>query len=139
MDATKPGLGLMPFGGLGLSGLLRNDGVTLKGNGYFGPIPVPAAQGGGHATEYSMDFGNGDIPSIVPTLSREEIEMVLRNELTPDIINKINSHAAYRKGQGKSPFAQPGELRMAPGGAGVPGAVGGGLSYELMKLLGQGQ
>lgn len=120
--------GLKPYSyGYGLAGMgVRNDGLGVKSGGYFGPLKTPE---GDYATEYSVDFGKGDIPSLVPTLSEKEIQMVLNNDFTPEIINKIESHANYRNSVGKSPFHSPGELRAAPG------ALGFGEGGSLMKLL----
>jgi hypothetical protein len=60
----------------------RND-TTLKGGGWLGELNLPS---GDIATEYSigLDLGKGEveIPSLVPTLNKFEVED-MRNNIIP--------------------------------------------------------
>lgn len=96
----------------------RQDG-TNKGQGYFGPLPLPS--GKGIATEYSVGIDIGgkelEVPSLVPTLTREEVSAVLQaasegRPVPPQVIKKATDYAAQRIAAGKSPFAQPGEQNL---------------------------
>lgn len=87
---------------------LRLDG-TPKGAGWLGEIPHVS---GKTMTEFSVgveiDGKETLIPSIVPSLSKDEISILQR--LAPDqrvpgsIIEKATQHAIERIKQGKSPF-----------------------------------
>jgi hypothetical protein len=100
---------------------LRPDG-TPKSTGFLGTQLV---KGGGHATEYSIPlFEKGDpgtpgyekgpeIPTLVPTLTREERVMML-NDVIPSgtripkpILDKSILHARQRMATGQSPFFNP--------------------------------
>lgn len=96
----------------------RADG-TKKGTGFFGEIKRPD---GGVMTEISIGVGlNGkqtEIPLIVPTLTRREMDYLLKNDpksktfmnrMPPSIIEKAVDHAAARMKFGKSPFADANE------------------------------
>lgn len=83
----------------------RTDG-TFKGPGFLGELKRPD---GGISTELSIGVEiNGkemEIPAIVPTLSKTEIEHLLDgNEPTDDIVRKAFDHAVKRLKDGKSPF-----------------------------------
>lgn len=91
---------------------LRHGSNQPKAQGFMGEVPVP---GGGVATEYSMDMDlNGkqvQMPSIVPTLSPQELGRVLASAssdgampIPDDIAQKAADHAAYRMAMGQSPF-----------------------------------
>ncbi len=86
----------------------RPDG-TPKGRGYLGEIKTPQ---GYNMTEYSIgvDFGNGemDIPTLVPTLTPAEVEMVRREQLNDEIVRKAQEYALARMRLGLSPFAVKG-------------------------------
>lgn len=91
-----------------------------KGLGYFGPFTM---LGGGVANELSLDdpingqFIPGGYPSLVPTLTKDEIKAVLatkEGEAFPEAVyRKAQAWALQRLAQGKSPFAQPGEQDLA--------------------------
>ena len=89
---------------------LRAD-KTKKGLGFFGTLQRPA---GGVSTELSIgvDF-NGkqtEIPSLVPTLDKTEIDFLLGGgKPTSIIVQKAIEHAKERIRLGLSPFAQAGE------------------------------
>lgn len=99
---------------------MRPDG-TPKGTGFLG---VLQRSDGGVMTEYSIaDSENPklrgpkgeylDYPTLVPTLTREEVRTVLglkEGQPVPESIKqKAEAHALARIDAGKSPFAQPGE------------------------------
>jgi hypothetical protein len=98
----------------------RPDG-SQKGSGYFGVLKRPD---GGVSTEISIGVGlNGketDIPLIVPTLTKQELNMLLKMPLgkgfnpPESIIKKAVDHAQNRIQAGKSPFAGPDEQMGMP-------------------------
>jgi hypothetical protein len=95
--------GLAPYG-------LRNSGDGVKGKGYFGELPTKS---GRTATEISAENNEGEYPLIVPTLTKKELDHLLADKKpTNEIYDKAESWANERKKNGKSPFAEPTELRM---------------------------
>lgn len=98
---------------LGDTHMTRHDG-SRKGNGYFGNLRV---SDGVVATEVSIkanvDGKDMDIPSLVPTLTRGEVDTILhlkRGDTIPDEIKqKAIDFARQRMSQGKSPYASPEE------------------------------
>jgi len=85
---------------------------TPKSSGYFGEIPL---QNGSVATEYSVgqdiDGKNVEMPSIVPTLTKEELGHVMRSAetgspLPNSVYEKSLAHAKDRISKGQSPFWQ---------------------------------
>lgn len=111
-------------GSMGAGNLVREDG-TMKGQGFFGPIQHASGHGAtelsvGSGPPASFPFTHKDqmlYPSMVPTLSREEMAtMMAGDEGWPEsIYRKSYDYARGRLAQGKSPFAQPGEQYPAPG------------------------
>ena len=101
-DVAAPAPGLAPYG-------ILHSGEGAKGKGYFGALPTP---GGDVSTEISADDPEiGEYPLLVPTLSRGEIDHLLKEQRpTPRIDDKARAYALKRKAQGLSPFAQPNEL-----------------------------
>lgn len=96
---------------------LRPDG-TKKGTGFLGALKT---KDGHDMTEFSigveMDGKEVLIPTLVPTLTQDEINSLLSgNDVTPDIVNKAYDHALMRMRSGKSPFASATESPMS----GVP-------------------
>ncbi len=91
---------------------LRIDG-TQKGEGFFGPLKLP---NGGIATEFSIgvsfDGKETQIPSLVPTLTEQELNLMLNDiipnqkEIPSSIIQKAVDHAKLRISEGKSPFKE---------------------------------
>lgn len=110
-------------GGMGAGEYVREDG-TMKGQGFFGPLQHSSGRG---ATELSMESGppasfpytHKDYmiyPSMVPTLSREELETMMAGDgFSKGVDDKAYAHAKGRLAQGKSTFAQAGEQYPAPG------------------------
>ena len=93
--------GLAPHG-------LRHAGDSVKGKGYFGYLDTPS----GHPmTELSSEDERGEYPLVVPTLTKKELDKLRSGEVTDEIDDKARSWAKTRRDVGKSPFAQPNELR----------------------------
>ena len=93
----------------------RADG-TAKGEGFLGALKRPD---GGISTEISIgvniDGKEVEIPALVPTLTKQEIDHLLADgKPTPAIVEKAVAHARGRIEKGLSPFAQPGEQAKAP-------------------------
>lgn len=101
----------------------RPDGAP-KGKGFFGELKRPS---GGVSTEISIGVGirgkETTIPLIVPTLSRDELNYLLKvdpksktfyDKMPKSIIEKAVDHASMRMEAGKSPFADPDEIMKAP-------------------------
>jgi hypothetical protein len=84
----------------------RPDG-TDKSYGYMGVLKNRKGQS---VTEFSVGIDGEDIPTVVPTLTKEELQHVLdasadRNiRLSDTVVNKAITHAQKRKKEGKSPF-----------------------------------
>ncbi|HEX7767994.1 MAG TPA: hypothetical protein VF443_14880 [Nitrospira sp.] len=102
---------------------LREDG-TLKGLGFLGPLRLP----NGVASEFSiadseqLKDANGhylDYPSLVPTLSRGEVQAVLRaasdpthkTKLPDSVYSKAEAFALQRRKEGLPLFARPNEIQ----------------------------
>lgn len=121
------GGGLAPYG-------MRHSGDAPKGKGYFGELKHAS---GDTATELSSEFEyNGktvEHPLIVPTLTKSEINHLLSGKQpTDEIYNKAESWAKSRIEQGKSPFAEPTEVRM-PVPEDEPKMFTGGLAKKRKK------
>jgi len=79
-----------------------------KGKGYMGEIPVynqeisirPSAM-----TEYSLDDNKGQYPSLVPTLSNKEVQLITQGQMNDAIANKAAAYRDMRVNAGQSPFA----------------------------------
>lgn len=93
---------------------LRRDG-TRKGNGWLGALPITYPNGGtGVASEYTVSTKIGDrefdIPTLVPTLTPEEKDLLLtdiipnRRTVPNNIFNKAVEHAQQRIQKGLSPY-----------------------------------
>jgi len=101
----------------------RADG-TAKGFGYFGELQRPD---GSVSTEISIGVGidgkEVEIPLIVPTLDKRELDWLLRNDpqekgyfdkMPPSILDKAYEHAVQRMKAGKSPFASEADIEEPP-------------------------
>lgn len=89
---------------------MRLDG-SPKGKGFFGELKRPD---GYVSTELSIgvniDGKETQIPSLVPGLSREQIDYLLAGEKpTKEIVDIAVNHAKKRRFENKSPFAEEGE------------------------------
>lgn len=89
--------------GVGL-GEMRHGGGGTKGSGYFGPLDH---EGGDTSTELSAESSVGEeYPTIVPTLTKKELEHLLSGEKpTDEIYEKAESWAKSKIDKGESPFA----------------------------------
>jgi hypothetical protein len=99
----------------------RSDGSN-KGDGFLGVFKLP---NGSVASEYSIADSEKlkdskgdyiDYPSLVPTLTKEEVQHTLNaahkgTELLQSVKDKAEAHALKRKQQGLPLFATPGEER----------------------------
>lgn len=86
----------------------RPDG-TFKGPGFLGELKSAS---GDVMTEYSIgvniDGAEMEIPTIVPTLTKKQINSILETgEVSDDIVQKAVEHARKRIKQGKNPFFGP--------------------------------
>ena len=91
---------------------LRKDG-TPKSTGFFGTFKTLDGTNR-DMTEFSVgvDFGSGEveIPSVVPTLTKLELDYLRSgNDPSNTIVEKAKLHARERMAQGKSPFWGEGE------------------------------
>ena len=105
--------GLAPYGMRNLEQGQDITQGTVKGKGYFGEIPMNE---GGAMTEMSSAYGQDDnlvsYPLIVPTLTKQEIDLLgMGLEPTPEIYKKALDYAQQRIGSNQSPCATPQELR----------------------------
>jgi hypothetical protein len=125
-------------GGLAQYGLLHS-GQGAKGKGYFGPLSSQDIGDGGpvdyslgaqpYSTELSAENDEYEYPTMVPGLTREELDHLRAgHEPTDDIIRKAEAHAEKRRASGRSPFSQPDELRYP-----VPNMAGGKLVGDALK------
>lgn len=90
----------------------RSDG-TPKGTGYLG---VLRGRSGDVMTEYTIGVKVGgkqmDVPTLVPTLTRKEVEEVLAGKVSDSVARKATNFAEQRVKQGKSVFAGPGDRKQ---------------------------
>ena len=96
----------------------RPDG-TKKGAGYFGVIKRPDGNVMSEVSiGVSLEGKETLLPLIVPTLNKQEMDYLMRNDpksktfmskLPSTIIDKAVDHAVMRMKGGKSPFADPNE------------------------------
>jgi hypothetical protein len=103
----------------------RADG-SQKGRGFLGLLRRPD---GGVSSEISIgvnfDGKEVEIPTMVPTLTRQEVDALLKTPLTngdsaipQPIIDKAVAYARQRMAQGKSPFASENESPLSPQSSG---------------------
>jgi len=85
---------------------------TPKGSGYMGSMP---SADGKMMTEYTMDDNKGQYPSMVPTLSAEELKTISNGEMTPEIDNKAKAYRDANVAAGQSPFASSTGLKAPMG------------------------
>lgn len=114
----------------------RADG-TPKGRGFLGELKRPD---GNVSTEISVGVQiNGketDIPTLVPTLTKDEIQSLLNGDKPSDaIVQKAVDHAKMRISQGKSVFADPEPLTSPKGAIGIAQVMPG-TGPEAAKLAG---
>jgi hypothetical protein len=90
-----------------------SEPLDMKGKGYFGLLPSRE----GVSTEISMtDEAGRSFPSLVPTLTQEEVNYLLQGNMPNDeMYRKAEMWANSRQAAGMSPFASPTELRVPVG------------------------
>jgi hypothetical protein len=104
----RGGAVIMKEGGVAQYGLRRDSGMP-KGKGYFGPLKTDK----GVMTELSAADESGDFPLLVPTLTKDEVQLLTSGgQPTEEIYAKAKAWAESRKGQGRDPFATGEDLRM---------------------------
>lgn len=94
----------------------RIDG-TPKGVGFFGPLHKGSEVVTEYATTVNIDGKETLIPTVVPTLSKGELDSVVNeatggkrdNKMWKSVIDKSVEHAKMRIKQGRSPFLEDGE------------------------------
>ena len=99
--------------------MFRSDGSKKSATGFLGPIKNLVT--GGTMTEFTTNWEDAgiEIPTMVPTLSAEEVEYMRRmkpgqgwdrsNPIDASILRKAKDHARMRIKQGNSPYYQDGE------------------------------
>jgi len=119
--------GVAPFG-------IRHSGEGVKGRGWFGVLPN---QDGGISTEISAESNGHEYPLITPSLTKEQLNLLLSGEKpTPEIYKAAEDWANLRREKGQSPFASPSDLRFA-----LPKKMGGQINHDamLVELLNKGK
>jgi hypothetical protein len=118
----------------------REDG-TAKGKGWMGEIPM---QDGRSMTELSIgvNFDGKErlIPSIVPTLTKDELaHLSSGGDVTDSIVDKAVEHAKMRIQAGLSPFVDEKPTPDNPDVSGDPGTMQISPAEQLRSLLGTGE
>lgn len=112
----------------------REDG-TNKGLGFFGGIPTKNGQ---KMTELSFEADGIFAPLLVPTLTREEINLLVSGQKpTEAIYKKAIAHAKKRITEGKSPFANEGEQQSIPLPSGMHSGSSGKIVPAKESLIGK--
>lgn len=90
-----------------------SEPLSMKGKGYFGLLPASE----GMSTEISVtDEAGRSFPSLVPTLTQDEVNYLLKGNMpTDDMYRKAEMWANSREAKGMSPFVSPTELRVPIG------------------------
>ena len=117
---------------------LRTD-KTQKGRGYFGELKRPD---GKISTELAIgvtfDGKEMEIPSLVPTLDKAEIDYLLDgNKPTAGIVQKAVAHAKTRMASGKNPFAGPDDEGLIPAPAAGPKLSRFGAAFKAAREQGK--
>jgi hypothetical protein len=126
--------GVAPYG-------MRHGSISPKGKGFFGDLKRPD---GDSSTELSSEFEyegkKVEYPLIVPTLSKEELDILLKGEKpTDDIYDKAESWAKFRIDKGMSPFASStGNEKFPAPEASNKFAEGGMASNDMNRLFAEG-
>jgi hypothetical protein len=88
----------------------RPDG-SAKGAGFLGVLAGRGPNKGQAMTEFSVgveiDGQQMEIPTLVPTLTPNELNLVLNGKITDEIVRKAADHARARLAQGQGVFADP--------------------------------
>lgn len=99
------------LGDRGKYGVRHQPEQGYKGKGFLGIIK---GSDGKDMTEYTVGVNiNGrkvDVPTLVPTLTREEVEKIQNYQIDENIQKKARKHALDRLKQGRSIYADEGEV-----------------------------
>ena len=122
--------GVAPYG-------MRHGSISPKGKGFFGDLKRPD---GDSSTELSSEFEyegkKVEYPLIVPTLSKAELDILLKGEKpTDDIYDKAESWAKFRIDKGMSPFASSTGNEKFPAPEASNKFAGGGMALNDMNRL----
>ena len=126
--------GVAPYG-------MRHGSISPKGKGFFGDLKRPD---GDSSTELSSEFEyegkKVEYPLIVPTLSKAELDILLKGEKpTDDIYDKAESWAKFRINKGMSPFASSTGNEKFPAPEASNKFAGGGMaSNDMNRLFAEG-
>jgi len=126
--------GVAPYG-------MRHGSISPKGKGFFGDLKRPD---GDSSTELSSEFEyqgkKVEYPLIVPTLSKAELDILLKGEKpTDDIYDKAESWAKFRIDKGMSPFASSTGNEKFPAPEASNKFAGGGMaSNDMNRLFAEG-
>jgi hypothetical protein len=86
---------------------------TAKGKGYFGVIPDSEGRAMTElSSAYEQDGKLVPHPLVVPTLTKEEIDLLKMGIPNEQIYQKAEDWAKSRLGQGQNPFATPQDVRF---------------------------
>lgn len=75
-----------------------------KDIGWLGILKGLGEMTGQNVTEFSSEDDLGSYPTVVPTLTQQEIMQVLQGNVTPEIDKKARQFRDWRVKQGLSPF-----------------------------------
>lgn len=94
-----------PFGLRAYSTDIGYGGEMMpKDKGWLGLLQGIGVNKGQIMTEYSLEDDKGSYPSLVPTLTQQEIKQVLSGKITKQIDDKARQFRDWRVNQGLSPF-----------------------------------
>lgn len=96
----------------GLRAYEKDDGsyggqMIPKADGWLGPLKGKGKNKGHVMTEYSLEDEKGSFPSLVPTLTKKELELVLSGKGTEDTDRKAMEFRDMRLKLGLDPFYNP--------------------------------
>ena len=135
----------------GLRAFKKPDGtyggeMLPKSTGWLGLQQGEGKEHGNIMSEYSIDDAKGSFPTFVPTLDKNEIELLRQGKLTPSIIKKATAWRDSQEAKGESAFLNPKGFDKG-GMGGMPtrapmapsGGMGGLPPYQTVQSLAQGQ
>jgi hypothetical protein len=105
----------VPVGYQGAWGTMPGGSEREKGPGFLGTLQRPDGQVSSELSiGVEMDGKEIEIPSLVPTLTKDEVDHMLAGKKPTDaIVDKAVAHAKKRMAEGKKVFAQLGEQSSA--------------------------
>ena len=106
LDANEPKrTGIAPYGLRYASS--ASETPVAKGKGYYGEM----RGSDGAVTELSLDDEMGSFPSVTPNQTKANLEEIKRGKVSDSTYELAKKYADKRRGAGRSPFADPNELR----------------------------